>query len=44
MEVTRKRYLALFSAVVATALLYVAKPEETKTANMAISITAQGKV
>ena len=43
MIVTRKRYLALFSAAVASAVLYVAKPEEKPVA-MSIKITAQGKM
>ncbi len=44
MNVTRKRYLALFGAAVASAVLYVVKPEEKQALNMSIKITARGKL
>ena len=44
MEVTRKRFIALVAASLATAGLYITGVDEKQPVNMSIKITAQGKV
>lgn len=43
MDITRKRYLALVGASIASIVLYVAKPEKPQPVKMNIQITAQGE-